>query len=216
MKVLKWFRYGFLSLGFLCLLLFFILNNIPIFFNKFNDDIITYICGGSFITYSIIRIIELCKSEKKTKPIILTYVGHIIAYLFIFFNSDLSDLRKIIGLSFRPTLWIYWVTETSIILAGIIFTLVYVCKNLRYENQKLKFLSSFFLSICSSFFLLCISLFFFALSEPVISNYDIFNPIFWTLLITFLCGLFASFVAGISLKLIYLLEKKEKIKKTEK
>lgn len=216
MKVLKWFRYGFLSLGFLCLFLFYIINNIPIFFS-IDDNIIIYFGGCSFIIYSIIRIIELCKSEKKIKPIILTYVGHIIAYLFIFYNSELGNLKKSLGLSPKITLWLYWIIGTSLILTGVIYTLVYACKNLRYENQKLKFLSSVFLSVSSSFLLLSIFLFFFGLSEPVsyIYNY-IVNPIFWTLLITFLCGLFASFVAGILLKLIYLLEKKEKIKKTEK
>lgn len=215
MKVLKWFRYGFLSLGFLCLFLFYIINNIPIFFS-IDDNIIIYFGGCSFIIYSIIRIIELCKSEKKTKPIILTYVGHIFAYLFIFFNSELGNLKKSLGLSPKITLWVYWIIGTSLILTGVIYTLVYACKNLRCENQKLKFLSKIFLSVCSSFLLLTVFLFFFGFSEPVFSHYDIFNAIFSCLDAVFLCGFFTSFVAGISLKLIYVIENKGKIKKTEK
>lgn len=164
MKVLKWFRYGFLSLGFIFLVLFllFIPGWLPLPFdiNVFYQIFVA--SALSFIVYAIVRIIELCKSENKFEPLVLYYIGFIMSCIvysnlvnhsptYYFFEQPFSG--NLTPIAKEIIVWLYFILTTFFLFIGVIWEGIKVVKQFRNDRQKLISLSNGIITIGTAIFL---------------------------------------------------------------
>ncbi len=157
MKILKWFRYGFLILGFL-----FLLETLCNIFS-FGEYVSAQFFVASalfFIIYAIVRIIELCKSKNKFEPLIIYYSGFILACIaysdfathsptYYLLEQPLSG--KLTPFTKEAITWGYFILTTLLLIIGVTLELIKVCKKISNDSQKTSSLSNVIWSIGMSF-----------------------------------------------------------------
>jgi len=215
-KVLKWFRYGFLSLGFIYYLSAMITASfLP--FNFYSSEVNSIF----FIIYAILSIIALCCEKSKSSPLILYNFG-IIMTCKIFWSSPYQSIYKLLNDSQRAQLtteiieWTFYILTGFLLITGVILEIIKIFKKM--HNDKLNVLSkAFTLSGMVTFILFVLTLDF-VTSEPVMcldslrSVYDIVGD----MLPIYFFGMFPLFIVGIAIKFIYLIINKKRRVENEK
>lgn len=214
MKVLKWFRYGALSLALLPFLV------LPFISSFLESDWLDELPQYMFIIYTILSIIELCKSENKFEPKIMYYCGAAMSTIVLF--SPYSLLHKILeryysqataDTLFATIIWIYNILTILLILVGGIWEIIREYKRLRDDKKILYHLSKIFLLVGIMSFLIFVMSLNIALLELVsymwsfYHIYSIISRVIWIVLVLSSIGFV---IAGITLRIIWFFEEKGK------
>ena len=214
MKVAKWFRYGFLVLGFL----FLQVSTSNIFkMGEYTAAQFVVASALSFIAYAIVRLIELYKSENKFEPLVIYYIGFILACVvysnlathsptYYLLEQPLSG--KLTPLNIVVITLIYFVSTTILLLVGAVWNFVVVCVRLRNDNQKMNSLSKSIWTVGTSFF--WTYFIWFLLKALVSFKYIGFtNPIWRVVYLITTILFFVSipvFIASVILRVIYIMK----------
>ncbi len=211
MKVLKWFRYGFLSLG--ILIIFLILLPLPSFF-LLDFDYSFY----SFILYSLLSIIEISIDKKSFKPRILYYCGAIMSTIIFSGSRIYSFIRNLLNHNFSNAttdkvfitiVWVYHILAIVLLLTGIIWESIIVCKKLCSNNQKCNTLSKMFFSFGMMFLLIGVVLVNLGLLEPISYTPFTFGGFSTTvscLIIISFVSFASMFILGLVYKILFLIK----------
>lgn len=215
MKILKWFRYGFLSLGILSLLLFPL--GLGLRFLDLRNS------GFLFIVYLLLSIITSFASKNKFKPKILYYCGAMMSTIVFFGSMPYSMVRNLLNRYFSHAtvdkavviiIWLYFVLAIFLLLTGTIWEAIVIRKNSGGKNQKNNSLSKIFFSFGMTFIIICVLLFLFGLLEPISYTPFTFKSFSTTMSCLTIISLVSSipmFILGLVYKIIFLIKvRKEK------
>ncbi len=219
MKIAKWFRYGFLILGFLfiCFLYLLMPGWLPLPFDEYTFVQFFVASALSFIAYAIVRIVELYKSENKFEPLVIYYVGFILSCIvysniathsptYYLLEQPLSG--KLTPLDTVVISLVYFISTTLLLLIGAVWNFVKVCVRLRNDKQKLNSLSKSIWSVGTSLF--WIHFIWFLFHALVSFNYiDFTNPILRVVYTITTMLLFVSIpvlIVSVVLRIIYIIK----------